>query len=409
MELKWKQGSGTYLYRVLCILTVVAALLPVACDYIMSGGIVTEWMARLEEIAVAPLRLFPSPEVFMELGIRENAMDSNLWFFLPGFLYRVSGSIVLTYRIFMLMIQIGTLLFSKLFFERFFQEGETKFSAFFGILLYMTCPYRIYICYDRADFSAAIAWMLLPLYAWAMSGLLRDKKSVWTNFSVAALSLAGLGYADAIYFLVLAAMTLFTVVYFRKLLPVAAVAAGSVLSMPVLFRLMQYLFTDAYQGLGLPVQSIMSQGYRIGQFFSTYAFRDEHPGMGLGLLGCLLAGLWLWFVDRKGNCPKNVRAFVILAVMLLILSTRYFPWDLVQRLGTWALKLVALIHTPAIFCGMAWGCLCIPASNSVGCMATHENKILSFYAPVIVLVASIGVCVYQCNMLTYNRFPIGLQ
>ena len=335
-------------------------------------------------------------------------MDSNLWFFPAGILYKVSGRMVLTYRIYMLVLQICTLLFAKLFFERLFADSETKLPAFFGVLLYMTSPYRIYVCYDLADMSAAVVWMILPLYAWSMSGLFLGGRR-WRDIVGASLSLAGIGYAETIYFFIMIGVTVFALLYFKKALPLAALAVGTVLFFPVLYRLAQYLFLDAYNELGMPLRTIMESGYRFGQFFSSYAFRENHPGMGLGIFICLLAGLWLWFVAGGEKTGKRERFFIVLSVILLLFSLRYFPWDFVQRLGDWALKLGSLINTPAIFAGLAWSCLCIPAAASVDRMYRQENKLLADAVPLVVLLACLGLCVYQCNMLTYSRLPMDIR
>lgn len=407
MEMRLKQSNNQYLYRIVVVLTVITALLPVACNYIMTGGIISEWIERTEELATG-LRLFPSTEVFLGMWSRENAMNSNLWFFPAGILYKVSGRMVLTYRIYMLVLQICTLLFAKLFFERLFADSETKLPAFFGVLLYMTSPYRIYICYDLADMSAVVVWMILPLYAWSISGLFQGGIR-WRDIVGASLSLAGIGYAETICFFVMIGVTVFALFYFKKALPLVAMAVGAVLFFPVLHRLAQYLFSDAYNELGMPLRTIMENGYRFGQFFSSYAFRENHPGMGLGMFFCLLTGLWLWFVaggEKAGRCE---RFFIVLSVILLLMSLRYFPWDFVQRLGDWSLKLGSLINTSAIFAGLAWSFLCIPAAASADRMYRQENKLLAYAVPLIVLLACLGLCVYQCNMLTYSRLPMDIR
>ena len=38
-------------YWVLCVLASAVALFPLGCDYIMEGGIVAEWLARVAEMA----------------------------------------------------------------------------------------------------------------------------------------------------------------------------------------------------------------------------------------------------------------------------------------------------------------------------------------------------------------------
>lgn len=406
MKMKLRQTKNQYLYWIAIALIAIVSLLPVVCNYIMTGGIVSEWIVRTAELS-SGLHLFPSTETFLSMWSTENAMDSNLWFFPAGILYRISGNMVLTYRIFMLTLQTSTLFFAKLFFERLFADSETKLPSFYGILLYMTSPYRIFVCYDLADLSAAVVWMIMPLYAWAMLGLLRGDKK-WKDVVIASLSLAGVGYAEIIHFLILAGIGVFSAVYFKKIVPLITAAAGTVLLLPALYRIVQYLFLDAYTELGMPLQTIMHKGYRFGQFFSAYVFRDNHPGMGLGLLMCLISGLWIWFVVGEKRAQRQEWVFVFLSVLLALCSWHSFPWDFVQRLGVWALKIVPLINTPAIFAGLAGSCLCVPAAAAVGRISGMGNKLIARAFPVMVLLACLGICFYQCNMLVYNRLPLNI-
>lgn len=409
MEIKIEGNNGKYLYRILCVLAMVVALLPVGCNYIMSGGIVSEWIARMDEIAggisAGQVYLFPSAEVFVNTGIYVNGMNSNLWFILPGFLYRLLGDIVTVYRLCMIGIQLGTLISTVLFFERVFAEEKTKLSACLGILLYMTCPYRIDVCYDWANLSRAVAWMLLPLYAWAVMGIVGQKRNL-KGILIAALALAGIGYADVVFFVILVGITLLTGILLRKPWILIPIAVGSGLFLPGLYRLIQYLFLNHYQELNMPIQSIMKNGYRFGEFFSIYAYKDGHPGMGLGMLVGLLAGMWLHFVHGKKEKSGLNRYFMGLSVICMIFSFYYFPWDFFQRFGSWSLKLISLLETPSVFAGLAFGGLCVPAAYGAHQISKQENKVIAYAIPVIVAVACVGVCVYQCNTLTYSRVPM---
>lgn len=416
MKTKTQANNETYLYRILCVLTGVVALFPVSCNYIMSGGIVTEWIARVEELGeglrAGQLYLFPSAEVFIRTGIKVNGMNSNFWFFFPALLYRLSGNVVFVYRIYMLVIQVVTLLGAILLFRRVFAGEETKQPCFFATLLYMTCPYRIYVCYDLANISQATAWVLVPFYVWALAGLMRkdENQNLWRtwflNIVIAALTLAGIGYADTAFFMILAGITLFIGLVLRKPWSFVPLFVGSGFFLPGLYRLIQYLFRDGYAELDMPLKTIMPNGYRFGEYFSSYSFRNGHPGMGLGMLVCLLAGAWLKFVENNGEKHKICRFFGLLSILFVFFSFYYFPWDLFQRFGIWALKLVSLIDTPAVFWGMGFLCLCVPAACAMNRIRRHENKIMAFAITLMVMIACIGVCVFQCNTLTYNRLPL---
>lgn len=404
MEIKINRRDGKYLYWILCVLATAVASLPLGCDHIMDRGIVAEWVARVEDIASGHLRIFPSTELLTCVGIWDNGMNSQLWFLLSGLCYRLSGDMVLTYRLYMLLVQTGTMFCSVLFFQRFFSGREGGLPACFGVILYMTCPYRIYICYEQANLSLAMAWMLMPLYAWAVTGLLR-KGCVWKDMAVAAVALAGIGYADMITFWAMWGIALIVAVWFRRPAPLTAMVNGFMLFLPGVYRMMRYLFADDPEVSGFPIQTIMQDGYRFGQFFSCFMYRDGHPGMGLGMMISIFAGVWMYFVYDSGKHFEKAyggraqRCFVGLAVLLMLFANRNFPWDIMQRLGSWSLKAVSLIGSPTVFGGIAMACLCVPAAGSMNRISSCENREIAYVVPIIVLLACLGVCVYQCNML----------
>lgn len=409
MSRKEEKSKKRSIYLIFCVLAGMTALFPLSCGYIMSGGMVAEWVARVEELRAGlesgHIYLFPQMETLAETGILAGGMNSNLWFLLPGLLYLLSGSMVFAYRVFMLFLQVGTFLASMLFFGRVFPGEEGKVSAFYGMLLYMVCPYRIYVCYDLANLSQAVAWMLLPLYLWALFGVIKGEKR-GRELLYAGVVLAGIGYADASFLVILLGLTVLAGIFVRRGGVFPALAVGCLFFAPGWYRLVQYLFLGAFREMEAVERSIMQYGYRLGHYFSTYAFRDGHPGMGLGMGVCLLAGIWLWFVENKRDRHRVDQVFIGLAVLLTCLSFYRFPWDLVQRLGGWALRLVSLIGTPAVFWGMAQFVFCVPGARSAGRIGRHEERWAAEVVPVLILLACVAVCVYQCNMLTYSRMPL---
>ena len=408
INLLWLRSN----YGVLCLLAAVVSLFPVGCNYIMDGGIVKEWIARVKEIAegfqAGHLYLFPSSETLAATGVMENAMNSNLCYLIPGLIYRMTDNMVLSYRTYMLLIQAGTFFAATLCFRRIFRQRGGDLAAAFGILLYMTNPYRIYICYDAANLSQATAWMFLPLYMSAIYGLLISNK-IAGDIITAALALAGVGYADIVLSLILIAVTILVSIWARKLSPFAATGIGCILLFPGLYRLLQYLFMGGFSELQLPPQTIMPKGYHLGQYFASYAFREGHPGMGIGMMICLLALLWVRFVNREKGDDKDIRNFTCLSLFFTALSFFGFPWDFFQRLGGWAIKLISLIGTPATFWGMAMAVFCIPAAAGIEKINRYENKLAAEAISLIAVLFCVGICVYQCNTLTYTRLPMDID
>lgn len=396
-------------YAILSALAAAVTLFPLSCNYIMDGGIAAEWTARVAEMAQGfqngKFYLFPSLEVRISADIAENAMNSNLWFILPGLMYLLTGKMVLAYRVYLLLVQIGTFLGASVCFRRIFAQERMGLAACVGVALYMTSPYRIYVCYDAANLSRAAAWMLLPFYVWAIYGLFVSGGG-FRELAWAALALAGTGFADVVILLAAAGITALASVMARRVVPCLAVSAGCLLCFPGLLRLGRYLFTESYAQWEMPLQMIMEKGYHVGQFFGSYAFRNGKPGMGLGMLICMLTALWLRFVQGERGTDRGIRGFSAIALFLTALSLACFPWDILQRLGAWSVKLISLIGTPAVFWGMATAAYCIPAADSMERISRRENEPMVQAVPVIVVLFAVGICVYQCNMLTYSRLPL---
>lgn len=395
-----------------CIVYTFLALivtLPLTCGYIMSGGIVEEWIARVQSLSYNLTgELFPAA-----------AVNSNLWLLLPAVVYRASGSIVSAYLLYMIPVQLGAVLTARLMFGALL-EDEAGDAAFFGTLLYVTCPYRIYVCYDRADLSQALAWTLLPLLVWATVKLLRGEhvfkgKHVFKEtqeryaFVTALLCLGGIGYADCVFFVIVAGILLAVSIIFRKRSILPVLAGGSALFAPGLLRLVKYLFTERYADWGIPVESIMSRGYAIGEFFRFYVYREGHPGMGLGLFCAVLAIFGCGLVHNEFHMRKQDIFFGGCALVMALMSLSRFPWEFVQRLGTWALKAVSLLGSPAIFWGFACACLCVPGARAVGRLSGNKSKAAALGAPLFILLVCVALCVYQCNTLTYNRYPLNFK
>ncbi len=400
-----KKKTELFLYIVVCCVTMV----PVISGHIMNGGVIGEWIGRIYELSIelqsGRFLLFPSEEVIAESGFLFYAMNSNLWFLIPALLYGWFESIVCCWQAYMILIQIGTLLTSILMFRRLFEGENEGFSGAFGVILYMTCPYRIYVCYDLASMSLAMVWLLAPLYVWAAVRIVDHHKRL-SNIAVAALALAGIGYADIMQMLIIMGITVLVALWFRRPLIFVPLAAGCLIAFPGVLRLARYLFGESFGTLGIPLNSIMGNGYVFGEFFSIFVYREGHPGMGLGVLAALVIGLWLGFVKGQWEKDRKQSFFIALSVLLLIFSLKAFPWDFVQRLGGWALKMISLLYSPAVFFGLAQMSLCVTAACVVGKISRQKEKTLAIGLPLMILAACLAICVYQCNVLMSTRLPL---
>lgn len=337
-----EQGSKTEAERIVWIVAVIVTVFAVR---------------QLNRIAFesSPVRLYA-----------EDAISSVAWEYAVTGLGQIGIKGWFHFRT--VAVELGTLLTGLLFFREHFHKEASRIPAVCGGLLYYTCPYRLYVSFTLADVSQAAAWMLLPVYGIFVGRIIcskKDRKKLFLNSIAGGMILAAMGYVYPVFCLTVLGLTLLAGLMWKRFAVWMPALTGSILGCMPLLEIVRYLFTGSGKYADLSLNVIMEKGYRLGEFFTAYVYKDGHPGLGIGILFCLILGLWLHLVKGAGRWDKASRVMAVLAGLLAVLSLRYFPWDLVQRLGGWAMRLVALIGTPAFFGGLASACLCVPGAEAV--------------------------------------------
>jgi hypothetical protein len=384
------KNNKDYLYFVLYAIVLAVTLFPLSCDYIPEG-----------ELSWSLDGLMANAENF------DNIMVSyRLWTMLSKLMYSLSGGIVTAWRISMLIIQTGTLFLAGLFSEKLFEnkenEGSFNGTAFFCVLLYMTCPYRIYLCYDSLDMGQAVVWMLMPLYGWMILKIFSDTDAFVENIITAGIVLSVIGYVDVISLIIISWITVTVAIYSKNVKIFLSVPAAWIFCAPETVKIAAYLFTGKYDYVvDIQINSIMNSGYRLTEYFTSYAWRNGHPGMGMGMLICLLVMLWLWYVKGRKTENKAVKYFSFFAFLCAVMAFYRFPWDVIERLGAWSLKLISMIGTPAVFAGISYAALSVTGAYAIHSFEECEGEKAAYALKVIILTVCLGLCIYQCNMLTY--------
>lgn len=226
-------------------------------------------------------------------------------------------------------------------------------AVLLGVTLYMTAPYRIDLCYVQGNLLLSLVWALVPWYLWGlMKAREKGKRRIlWMAFS--ACVLAGIGYGNSIMFFLLAALTLLAALVFKCAAMTVLVVGGAILWIPGNVSFLLALLTQRATEVVIPIKNIAPQGYVFNDFMTSYAYLEGRPGLGLGLLLAAAFYFYVRFVCDGAKLKSESRLFGTVGIFSLVLATRYFPWEFVQRLGAWALKLVSLIDTPALFVGVA--------------------------------------------------------
>lgn len=289
----------------------------------------------------------------------------------------------LFYTVCTVLIQAGTLCATAVLGRQLFDKQSPAVP--FCVMLYLTCPYRLYLLFDKKSLREALCYLVLPLFVWSIVNIMDHKKDMVKRrmpfMAMTALLLILTSMISPLYLLVFAGFGMLSCIVLRKLWPLVCVVTGAVLSLPFLKDLLLYLFTNTYDACGISLDSIMKKGYFPGQFFTSFAYESGHPGLGLGLLMSLAVLGWLLFTEKEFVLPGYSKFFGLLSVFTLILSLRAFPWDYVQRLGTVFLKLVPLTESPALFLGLATFSLSILGGYAMEQISLQKNRALATRIP----------------------------
>ena len=151
---------------------------------------------------------------------------------------------------------------------------------------------------------------------------------------------------------------------------------GLIISVPGWIKWVKFLL------YGMPIseveviKSISREGYSIGQFFTMWTYRDDHPGLGLPLsIACILL-IWCLFVDREVKIMEKQGFFLFVFLLMSFMSMKCFPWEMIQRLTGVFLRLVSAFETPTVFWGFASLSACV--LGAYGVELTRRGKYVLF-------------------------------
>jgi len=382
---------------------------PVFCGYVMQGGDTALWLARIREVgqglSEGRLSWFPSPGLLVVYGGGSAAFDSGIWLLPVAAMQLLGLGEQAAFCIFMGLIGLGTMASARWMMRVFSEKAAV---VLFGTLFYMSCPYRIYVCYDKADVGQALVWALAPILIGGLERLHRSHSRSAAGWCVSALAYGGIWYGDARWGVIVGAcMVLYLLLWKRWLSGILPLMAGGALAMPAVVYLTRYLVKGGMEVWELPMGSIMGNGYTLGAFMTIWTYRPDLPGMGAGLMGGLLLLTWLFWNGCQGKMDHSVKGVLLMAGALAAAALKIFPWDYVQRLGMPFSRFVGLLNTPGIFWECANMLLVLPAAWAVGEARKKQGYLWRWVIPLLLMAAALATALYMCNTLTYERPPLG--
>lgn len=263
-------------------------------------------------------------------------------------LLRIAGfSVEICYKLYVLLINLGTAAISYFCFKSIFQDEKIAFAAAFA---YVTASYRLVDMYIRSAVGEYSAMMFLPLAALAFYRICTEKNVRKERICENALLLcAGMSGVIGTHILtaemVLLVLVFLCLVLWKRVMQKSAVKTILLAALESLGLSLCFLvpFLDYYKNVdakineavaGETVKKIQSGGTYIAQYFAFFQNPfglnstevDERMLLtpGVVLMAALLAGAFLWFY-KKGS--REIYFLTAVSAAVLFLASDLFPWD----------------------------------------------------------------------------------
>lgn len=378
-----------------CLLLTFLVSLPLFTDFLLFGADLQYQLLRIEALKDAfkevGIALWAKPDWVEPKGFSFAFFYGDTFLYIPVLLRLVGVDVQMSYRLFLLLVNVATAFGAYAAFRKVFQDD---YAGLLGSALYTMSIYRIFLLYAEAELGEVLALLFLPFVLAGICMIFRNKEKEqgfgWVWFS---LGLSGvlrshiLSFGITVLFLVL-----FAIINFGSLKKAAvwkelgkSVPAFLLLNLNYLYGIVQYVRVGGFVVNPVSGMPIQDKGVQIVQLFMGFyqaggnrefgtRGADEAAPVGLGLvfLVSVMVFCYLVFVygeDFQKEEKKNGYAALGLGLLACFLSTLVFPWDSVLKWSGLASSLVSMIQAPWHFLQMG-----LLALSVLGCMTYRMAK-----------------------------------
>lgn len=345
--------------------------LPMFTDFLLKGHDMDFHIARIWALAENIKNgqwTFPiQTEMANGYGYASPLFYGQIFFYIPAIIYLIGAPIQVCYQIYVISINIATVLISYFCFKEI--SGNRK-TGLLGAFLYTLSSYRIANVYLRAAAGEYTAMMFYPLIMYGFIRIYKKEaaKINWKDCIWVLLGLTGL-IQSHILSCELAAIfiILFCIIFIRKTFEFKRFIA--LLSTALMTLVLNLCFIVPFlSSMGMHIR-VREQEAEAIQHYGTYMLQvfgvfmtssgdtvsgmaNEMP-MALGFSLVLGIGLFIWCCIQKYNwkIEKDTRLKVGIVcvgftVICIILSARFFPWDNIEEVSPLLAKLLSVVQFP---------------------------------------------------------------
>lgn len=352
-------------------LTIFFSSLPLFTDFLYWGHDMDFHTARIWSLAegiknghwIVPIQT----EMVNGYGYATPLFYSQLFLYIPAFLYCLGVPLQVSYQIYAILINAASCLICFYCIKELFRN---KRFALFGAVLYTLSSYRLADVYTRASVGeyTAMAFLPLVLYGFARVYMAEEKKITWRDYMPIVIGLTGiirchiltceLTALCILLFCLLTIKKTFRPQRFLALVCAALItfAVNAAFLIPFLSSMTMNLNVKANQ-----VNQIQEQGtylvQALGLFMtatggSVKGTLDEMPmsvgfsliiGIGIVLYCCAKKYDWEIERDKMLQFGTYCAGFAVLSILF---SLRFMPWDSIRNISGMIAKVLCMIQYP---------------------------------------------------------------
>lgn len=418
-------------YAVCYLVIILMASIPLFNNYLIRGHDIYFHLMRIEGLAQGlgagefPVRI--QPTWYDGYGYAVSVFYSDLFLY-PAALLRLLGiSLQDAYKVYVVLCNIATALISGYSFGKIFRKREI---GVFGSCLYTLAPYRLVNLYTRGalgEYTGMIFWPLLIYSCVLLLNEDRNKVQLQKGAVFMGISMAGMLQSHMLTAeIACMVLLLLVVVYCRRifhkevmLAGCGAVAAALGLSAWFLIPFLDYMLFERFNINSIRNNDIMiqRQGAFLSQVFAIFdnavgqsldagagTAGDFTQGAGLSLMLSviilMLLCIWGYLKQEERRNRQITITAAGLGVLMVVMSTLYFPWDRLCRISRIFRYIIVKIQFPWRFTGVAVGLLVVvwcAVLNYTEREYDRRKKVITICLAVGILLLSVGHFVIDLN------------
>ena len=418
-------------YAVCYLVIILMASIPLFNNYLIRGHDIYFHLMRIEGLAQGlragefPVRI--QPAWYDGYGYAVSVFYSDLFLY-PAALLRLLGiSLQDAYKVYVVLCNIATTLISGYSFGKIFRKREI---GVFGSCLYTLAPYRLVNLYTRGalgEYTGMIFWPLLIYSCILLLNEDRNKVQLQKGAVLMGISMAGMLQSHMLTAeIACMVLLLLVIVHCRRifhkeviLAGCGAVAVALGLSAWFLIPFLDYMLFGRFNINSIRNNDIMiqRQGTFLSQVFAIFdnavgqsldagagTAGDFTQGVGLSLMLSviilMLLCIWGYLKQEERRNRQITITAAGLGVLMVVMSTLYFPWDRLCRISRIFRYIIVKIQFPWRFTGVAVGLLVVvwcAVLNYIEREYDRRKKVITICLAVDILLLSVGHFVIDLN------------